>query len=294
MSRSLCILSGPRTINASDICTKFKDDAPRFIHSKEWRNGPSWLQLQPDQWPVVVEECQAQGAALSGLDQSSVSATSCEPTFSFKSDVKGEYSHVFSQTLVRCSSVIKVTRVIARIRNCFKKRSFKSLKDSPTKEQTREAFSTLVALEQVNMEPQKSLMAYKHNGLMVTSQRWTKGDHTDLFGVPFLPILPADGKLGAMLLQYAHHPTRGPCRGDRHCWLALRTGDFACFLFGKAANQLKRVKSNCVECIKRHSESYSAPMQPDRFKSVSKLDVWSSISVDMTGQCGCQMLGLKE
>ena len=112
----------------------------------------------------MVEECQAQGAALSGLDQSSVSATSCEPTFSFKSDVKGEYSHVFSQTLVRCSSVIKVTRVIARIRNCFKKRSFKSLKDSPTKEQTREAFSTLVALEQVNMEPQKSLMAYKHNG----------------------------------------------------------------------------------------------------------------------------------
>merc|ERR1712012_437658 len=106
-------------------------------------------------------------------------------TFSFKSDVKGEYSHVFSQTLVRCSSVTKVTRVIARIRNCFKKRSFKSLKDSPTKEQTREAFSTLVALEQVNMEPQKSLM--------VTSQRWTKGDHTDLFGVPFLPILPADG-----------------------------------------------------------------------------------------------------
>ena len=42
--------------NASDICTKFKEHAPEFLHSKEWKEGPEWIKLQANFWPVVKEE----------------------------------------------------------------------------------------------------------------------------------------------------------------------------------------------------------------------------------------------
>ena len=256
--------------NASDICTKFKEHAPEFLHSKEWKEGPEWIKLQANFWPVVKEE--------SINDVLSLATTATKNTTG-----KDESSHLFSQTLNRCSNINKVARVIARVKSIFQSKSFKSIKNSPTTSATKDAFSTLVALEQTEIKAPKSLMPYQRDGLIVTSQRWTQKDHINLFGVPYLPVLLASTRLADLLLHRAHCPIRGPCRGDRHCWLALRTGNFACFLFGKPANQLRRIKSNCVECIKRQKEGYSAPMQADRFKRVDKLSIFSNISIDMMG-----------
>ena len=256
--------------NASDICTKFKENAPEFLHSKEWKEGPAWLKLQAHHWPVVKDE--------SGNDVLALATTVTQNT-----TAKGESTHLFSQTLNRCSNVNKVARVIARVKSVFQSKSFKSIRNSPSTSDTRDAFHTLVALEQTDVKAPKSLMPYQRNGLIVTSQRWTQEDHINLFGVPYLPVLLASSRLADLLLHRAHRPIRGPCRGDRHCWLALRTGNFACFLFGKPANQLRRIKSNCVECTKRQKEGYSAPMQADRFKRVDKLSIFSNISIDMMG-----------
>ena len=74
--------------------------------------------------------------------------------------------HIFSGTIERCSRVDVVVRAVARVKNIFKNKSFKT-KD-PSFQDEENAFSTLVRMEQNIMRvPPKNLLVKNVDGLQV-------------------------------------------------------------------------------------------------------------------------------
>ena len=130
--------------------------------------------------------------------------------------------------------------------------------------------------------PPKNLLEKKVDGLQVTSQRWSPQEHIDLFGVPHLPLLPVEERLGHLLLHRAHRPPRGPCAGDRHTLQRLRSLKYQVYLFGPVHQTLRKVRSSCVFCLKQRGEKYEPQIKFDNFKT-STIRPWSSVSIDMWG-----------
>ena len=141
-------------------------------------------------------------------------------------------SYLNMTKMKRCSRINVVVRAVARVRKVLKNKSFKV--KSPTFEDEEEAFKCLLKVEQSKMtKPPKCLLVRDVDGLQVTSQRWSPAEHLDLYRVPYLPVLPVGVRLGQLLLQQAHRPPAGPCAGERHTLLRLRTEKHPVFLFGK-------------------------------------------------------------
>ena len=128
--------------------------------------------------------------------------------------------------------------------------------------------------------PPKNLLVKEVAGLRVTSQRWSPQEHLDLFGVPHLPLLPVEDRLGHLLLRRAHRPPQGPCAGDRHTLQRLRILKYQVFLFGPVHQILRKIRSGCVSCLKQKGEKYEPQIKFDIFKTSA---IKTSVSIDMWG-----------
>ena len=126
------------------------------------------------------------------------------------------FVHFFNKRNTRMSNVNKVCRVVARIYQAFKKKSFKV--KSPTVKEEVAAFKILVKMEQESNKPKvpKNLSIFKEDGLLVSSQRYEEDVHIDLFGVRALPILSVGSQLSQRVLERAHKGADGVCRGNKH------------------------------------------------------------------------------
>ena len=195
--------------------------------------------------------------------------------------------HIFSPTLARCSNINKICRVIARIKSVFKEKTFRV--SPPTLEEEKCAFACLVKMEQ-NIEkrrvPKELMTICSDDGIYRTTQRWSAEEHLLLFGVPALPIVPAESRLGRLLMERAHRSRIGACRGRRHTLLETRTGKYQAFLFGAQQRMLSKVIKNCSTCAKRKLKAYEPKMKRDNYKSEGS-GIWQSISVDLTGHVYC-------
>ena len=195
--------------------------------------------------------------------------------------------HIFSPTLARCSNINKICRVIARIKSVFKEKTFRV--SPPTLEEEKCAFSCLVKMEQ-NIErrkvPKELMTTCSDDGIYRTTQRWSAEEHLLLFGVPALPVVPAESRLGRLLMERAHRSRIGACRGRRHTLLETRTGKYQVFLFGAQQRMLSKVIKNCSTCAKRKLQAYEPKIKRDNYKSEGS-GIWESISVDLTGYVYC-------
>jgi len=275
--------------NQADPVSKFQESSKDLVKSDQWLRGVEWMRKERSSWPVVDVNVQPkrEEKAKSGEEdeevntcQDQVSTTlltsQTQPVKKSKSE-----KHIFSGTIERCSRVDVLIRAVARVKNIFKNKSFKT-KD-PSFQDEEDAFSTLVRMEQKIMRmPPKNLLVKNVDGLQVTSQRWSPQEHIDLFGAPHLPLLPVEERLGHLLLHRAHRPPRGPCAGDRHTLQRLRSLKHQVYLFGAVHQVLRKLRSSCVFCLKQKCEKYEPQIKFDNFKT-STIRPWSSISIDMWG-----------
>ena len=276
--------------NQADPCSKFLESSTQLINSDKWWRGVEWMRKKREAWPIVDVNVQPKKEQMTKPDEMGLQdvvdpvpitllSTQAKPLPSKATAMKPE--HIFSRTMERCSRINVVVRAVARVKGILKKRSFKI--ESPTFQDEEEAFSCLVKLEQSTMhKPPKGLLVREVDGLQVTSQRWSPAEHLDLYRVPHLPVLPVDVRLGHLLLQHAHRPPAGPCAGERHTLLHLRTQKYPVFLFGSVQQALKKLRSMCVACIKQRGEPCHPQIKFDKFKT-NNFNPWSSVSIDMWG-----------
>ena len=258
--------------NFADSCTKPLKGADKLIQSKAWLEGPSWLELDSDHWPLeqLPEQTEPLNKTLTAFTKEKIDTS----------------EHIFSQLLKRVSNINIVVRTIAKIKKCFANKSFKATNNISDNDEAL-AFKHLVSLEQQTSDKKlltspKLLTFATNDNIIVTRQRWTQQVHQDLFGVPSLPVLVASSTLGRLLLQRAHRSPGGPCCSNSHAIQNLRTGYLAVFLIG-AKTSLNQIKTTCSECLKLKLKSYEIKIAEDRFKQSTSHVPWSKIAMDMTG-----------
>ena len=215
---------------------------------------------------------------------------SVKTDYAFFAAKQTENTHVFSRLITRMSNVNKVCRVVARIYQAFKKKSFKV--KSPTVKEEVAAFKILVKMEQESNKPKvpKNLSIFKEDGLLVSSQRYEEDVHIDLFGVRALPILSVGSQLSQRVLERAHKGADGVCRGNKHALLEVRTGKYKLFVIEGAEKYLNKIRSSCVRCLQRGGKTYQPQIKIDRFKN-NNLKPFQSISIDVCGPTICQEKG---
>ena len=201
---------------------------------------------------------------------------------------------VFNTLLKNVSQVRKAVRVVARIREAFKKKSFSGIKVSPTEKAEKEAFLQLCADQQkenVEKIDHGKYVTFMENGMLWTRQRWNPTFHKDLFGVDKLPVVVGHDRLGHLLLARAHRPHGSGCVGDAHAKLNLKRGHLQAFLVGSEVKGIQAIRQKCIFCrkakieIKAGQKSCFQPvMQPDEYKDISEgVLAYKTISLDHCG-----------
>ena len=244
--------------NQADPVSKFQENSKELIKSDKWLRGVEWMRKERNIWPVVDVNVQPRKDEKAKSCEKDEEMNTCQnqvPTTLLAAQAqpvkkpKSSEKHIFTGTIERCSRVDVAIRAVARVKSIFKNKSFKV--KNPSFEDEDDAFSTLVRMEQKVMRPPpKNLLVKEVAGLRVTSQRWSPQEHLDLFGVPHLPLLPVEDRLGHLLLRRAHRPPQGPCAGDRHTLQRLRILKYQVFLFGPVHPILRKIRSGCVSCLK--------------------------------------------
>ena len=200
---------------------------------------------------------------------------------------------IYSQLLNNVSNIRLAARSIARIKNAFKRKSFKGIKDNPSQNQEQEAFILICKDQQKGNEQliQKSgIKAFEEDGIWWSRQRWSSEMHQSLFGTDKLPVVALHDRLGVLLLHRGHRLPKGPCLSDDHAKSTIRSGSFQAFLCGGSEkNELRKLRSRCVACRKMKLEikggelsSYKPAMKEDEYKTIS-CPFYSKISIDTTG-----------
>ena len=201
---------------------------------------------------------------------------------------------VFSQLLNNVSRIRLAARSIARIRNAFKRKSFKGIQENPTEDQEREAFLLICKDQQRGREEEirkSGSKAFEQDDGFFSSQRWSSEMHAMLFsGADKLPLVALKSRLGLLLLHLAHRPPNSPCQTDDHAKSAIRSGPFQALLYGGSEkNELSKIRGQCVTCRKMKLEirggemsSYKPVMKRDEYKSLG-CPFFSKISIDTTG-----------
>ena len=223
----------------------------------------------------------------------------CMPTVSMKTEgevaSEQEGEPVFSQLINNVSNVRLAVRSLARIRNVFKRKSFKGIKESPNQEQEREAFILICKDQQrgkQQMIQRSGVKAFEEGGIWWSTQRWSPEMHQQLFGSDKLPVVDISDRLGVLILQRGHRPPKGPCLTDEHAKSAIRSGTFQALLCGGSElNELRKLRSRCVACRKMKLEikggelnSFKPQMSVDNYKTLNPAcPFFSRISIDTTG-----------
>ena len=318
----------------ADRCTKFVPGAEKFIESDTWLKGPAFLFKTRDLWPVVRsfkmekhlleeqnetvlfsatpksteqtqkekkeeeeeegEESKYDASKDEDADGNDDEATEPRDKNVTHSNSLSPSQPVFNTLLTNVSQVRKAVRVVARIREAFKKKSFSGIKTSPTEKAEKEAFLQLCADQQkenVDKIDHGKYVTFMENGMLWSRQRWSPTFHKDLFGVDKLPVVVAHDRLGHLLLARAHRPHRSGCVGNDHAKLNLKTGRFQAFLIGSEVKGIQAIRQGCVFCrkakieIKAGKKSCFQPvMKPDEYKDISDgLLAFKTISLDHCG-----------
>ena len=207
-----------------------------------------------------------------------------------------EKKPILTHLLNNVSNVRVAARSLARIKNIFKRKSFKGIKENPNEDQEKEAFMLICKDQQRGFEEEikkSGIKAFEENGLFFSSQRWSSEMHKILFGgVDKLPVVALASCLGALLLHRAHRQPNGPCLTDDHAKSAIRCGTFQAFLYGGSERkELSRIRNKCVICRKMKLEklggelsSYKPEMKADNYKTLNPAcPFFSRISIDTTG-----------
>ena len=367
--------------NMADRVTKYIKGAEMYVHSDEWKKGPSWFREKEDMWPTLrsyylgdgrlVEEGQngvghpdlqdhvAQhnqaaededdadedvgqeddddGGEDAGQeeDEDEDNEVPIEVSYYIGEDVQydsvdyedniirgktdddegddidhGERDKngalktetevqlkkepTYSELLNNVSSIRLAARSIARIRNAFKRKSFKAIQENPSEDQEREAFLLICKDQQRGREEEimkSGIKAFQQDGLFYSSQRWSSEMHKMLFGgVDKLPVVALKDRLGVLLLHRAHRPPNSPCLTDDHAKSAIRNGPFQALLFGGSERQeLSKIRHKCAICRKMKLEikggelsNFKPEMKKDEFKTLS-CPFFTRISIDTTG-----------
>ena len=196
---------------------------------------------------------------------------------------------IFDQMLKNVSSPRKATRIVARVLNMIKRKSFAALKEKLSSYDETQAWLCLCRDQQINMKNVSSTkqMAFLHNKVWCTRQRWSKQTHMQLFLCEQLPLLQADSRLGELLIQNAHREPGKVCKSNQHVLLHLKTSSTPAVLFGPLVKKLNQVRQRCAPCLKEKirinngaQSSFSPQMSIDRFKDTNG-EVWSKISIDL-------------
>ena len=199
-------------------------------------------------------------------------------------------THIFSTLLTRMSNVNKICRVVARIHQVVKQKSFRI--KPPTENEEISAFKMIVKMEQDcnNLNVPKNLSVFKEDGLLLSSQRYDENVHVDLFGVRALPVLPVSTLLSERVLERAHKGVNRVCRGNKHALLEVRTGKYKLLIYGGAEGYLNKIRNSCARCLQRAGKPYQPQISADRFKN-NTLKPFQSISIDICGPTLCQEKG---
>ena len=367
--------------NMADRVTKYIKGAEMYVHSDEWKRGPSWFREEKDMWPTLrsyylgdgrlVEEGQ-DGVSHPDLqdhvaqhnqaaededdadedvgqeddddggedpgqeeDEDEDNEVPIEVSYWIGEDVQydsvdnedniirgktdddegdnidhGERDKngamktetevqlkkepTYSELLNNVSSIRLAARSIARIRNAFKRKSFKAIQENPSEDQEREAFLLICKDQQKGREEEimkSGIKAFQQDGLFYSSQRWSSEMHKMLFGgVDKLPVVALKDRLGVLLLHRAHRPPNSPCLTDDHAKSAIRNGPFQALLYGGSERQeLSKIRHKCAICRKMKLEikggelsNFKPEMKEDEFKTLS-CPFFSRLSIDTTG-----------
>ena len=205
---------------------------------------------------------------------------------------------IFDSLLKNVSNIRICARVVGRIKNALKMKSFKGIKRNLSEEEERCAFIDICADQQKKTSKQicdpkiNQGVAFVENQIIWSKQRWSSGIHRDIFGADRLPVVLGDTQLASLILRRAHRGPKGPCCSDDHAKSRVRTGSFQAYILGPERRYLRTIRQNCPICRKLALESkqglkrltFQPKMMHDRFKTLDpSLPMYSHCSLDTVG-----------
>ena len=120
--------------NQADPVSKFQESSKELVKSNQWLRGVEWMRKERNCWPVVdvnvqlkkeekARNCEEDEEMAITQDQVSTTllTSQAQPVKKSKNE-----KHIFSGTIERCSRVDVVVRAVARVKNIFKNKSFKT------------------------------------------------------------------------------------------------------------------------------------------------------------------------
>ena len=275
-------------LNPADLATRGLAKAPELGPESFWQQGPLFLSLRRDLWPVTRnftkenlpdEEVRSRKAVVVAMMRSSV--------------VKEDRSHspdlwkAVQRILNYSNNIVKVKRILARVIRCWKvSKTVKVVTPDPTADELIEAESLLLVSAMVETasayheEKLTSLVPEREGMLIVTKGRLGGECLSAHLGVAALPVLMPHTRAAFLFMTRAHTGEYGTehknivetlARSRTSVWIH-RGRDLA-----------KKVCSSCPLCIIKKKKLCGQQMAKIRPERLVVCKPWTSVCLDFAG-----------